>query len=125
MNAERIHTLLFVSGPYSTGDPEENTRRAIEVEAQLIEGGWSVFCPHANTHFAAKILGKQFMGQGINWYEIDNVVLRRCDGIVMLPDWERSKGARAELEIAVKLGLQIFYWSSDREWLTDGGTGNE
>ncbi|AJW97579.1 hypothetical protein BM43_3190 [Burkholderia gladioli] len=31
-----------------------------------------------------------------------------CDGIVMLPDWERSKGARLEHHIALTLSLPIF-----------------
>ena len=34
-------------------------------------------------------------------------MLQRADSIVMLDNWERSEGARAELSLAQKLGLRI------------------
>ncbi len=34
--------------------------------------------------------------------------LLTCDGIVMLPGWIHSKGARLELHIATQLGLRVF-----------------
>ena len=34
--------------------------------------------------------------------------LVECDGIVMLPGWEQSKGANAELAVAKMVGLGVF-----------------
>ncbi len=31
-----------------------------------------------------------------------------CDGIFMLPDWEKSHGARLELNVAAATGLAVF-----------------
>lgn len=32
-----------------------------------------------------------------------------CDGILMLPDWKDSEGAKLELHIAERLGLEVIY----------------
>lgn len=36
-------------------------------------------------------------------------ILRRCDAVYMLSNWMSSEGARAELELAEKLGLEVYY----------------
>jgi len=41
--------------------------------------------------------------------------LVQCDAIWMLPDWQASKGARLELQIAYKLGLKLFFQSEIKE----------
>ena len=33
-----------------------------------------------------------------------------CDEIVMLPGWERSRGARLEHLVAVELGMTVTLW---------------
>lgn len=33
--------------------------------------------------------------------------MRRCDGIVLVPGWNKSKGAMAEVEIALKSDLPV------------------
>lgn len=38
----------------------------------------------------------------------DIAALIECDGIVLLPRWEWSRGAILEHDIALRLGLQIF-----------------
>jgi len=37
-------------------------------------------------------------------------IIDQCDGIVMLPNWSQSKGARAEHALAVWLQLDIVYY---------------
>lgn len=37
----------------------------------------------------------------------DLVQLIRCDGVMLLPGWQESAGARAELAVAQWVGLQI------------------
>jgi hypothetical protein len=39
--------------------------------------------------------------------------LATCDAIVVLPGWDGSKGAQAELAFANWLGLHIVYWGQD------------
>ena len=36
-------------------------------------------------------------------------ICAHADGIALLPGWENSKGAKAELAVAVALGLEVIY----------------
>lgn len=36
-----------------------------------------------------------------------------CDGIYFLPDWNQSKGAKLEMEIATNIGLEKYYYIND------------
>jgi len=116
----RAQQILFLSGPYSK-DPIACTNAAIAVQAELLKAGWSVFCPHANSHFAdvQHKLPPDF------YYNMDLQFLRRCDAIVMLPGWIASKGATLERDLALERGLPIYYWEFASDWkrLTGGGDG--
>ena len=46
----------------------------------------------------------------------DLIILRDCDVIAMLPDWERSIGARIENLFAVKCGIKVLYCNNTRLW---------
>ena len=49
MNKERVY--VYVAGPlYSTGDVEQNIRRAIFAGDRLAKAGYAAFIPHL-THF--------------------------------------------------------------------------
>lgn len=39
-----------------------------------------------------------------------------CDGIVLLPGWQRSNGARKELRVAMDCGLRLFVLREAPEW---------
>lgn len=41
-------------------------------------------------------------------FAADFTALCQCDGIVLLPGWEKSRGARVELSIAQLLRMQVF-----------------
>lgn len=53
-----------------------------------------------------------------NSYEsyIKNALLMemRCDGIILLPGWTRSKGARRELDIALDLNYPAWFYDFDQ-----------
>lgn len=42
-------SLVYLAGPYS-GDIENNVLAAIDIAADIVAMGFSVICPHANTH---------------------------------------------------------------------------
>lgn len=46
-------------------------------------------------------------GTWLAYMRMSLVQISRCDGVVMLPGWEQSRGARAEFRIACDLGLQV------------------
>lgn len=113
--------IAYVAGPYRDPRGEwyvwQNIQRAREVAMQLWQAGYGVFCPHSNTFM---------MGGGCDdsvWLKGDLEILSRCDLIVMLPGWEQSQGAKAELEMALLKSIPTFMWADerDRELLMEAG----
>ena len=94
--------VIFISGPYR-GDVEANILKAKECAIKLWQAGWVVLCPHLNT---ANFDG--FCDDSV-WLEGDLELLKRCDAIYMMRDWESSQGARAELKLAIQLGKEVIY----------------
>ncbi len=80
-----------------------NIHRARKVALRWWRAGYAVIVPHGNTAF--------FDGRCPDsvWLSGDLEIMRRCDVVVMMPDWERSGGAVAEHVVAVEYGLEIVY----------------
>lgn len=98
--------VAYIAGPYRAGTPLDilrNVHRAGDVALKYWNAGYAVICPHKNTCL--------FDGQADDsvWLEGDKEMLRRSDLVVMMQGWEKSSGATAEHELAVSLGLPIFY----------------
>jgi hypothetical protein len=98
--------LVYVSGPYSGEDIAANIAVARKVAIELWERGHAALCPHLNTaHFEVdcKVSYDQYI-QG------DLLMLYACQGVVMLPAWVGSNGARLEREYALKIKRPIWYY---------------
>lgn len=98
--------VIYISGAYradNESDVFENIMRARAVAQGLWRAGWAVICPHTNTIFMGSMLSDSSFLEG------DLELLKRCDAIYMLEDWEYSKGATIELAKARELGLDIYY----------------
>ena len=104
--------ILYISGPYSAGNGrtvEENIAVARSYAAAAWRQGWAAFCPHLNTaHFEVdcpEISHKE-------WLAGDVKILRSLDpadaAVLLLPGWERSKGAQLERDWALHLNLEVF-----------------
>ncbi len=96
-----IMKYIYVAGPYTSGDPVVNTRKAIEAGELLRGMGFVPFIPHLSLfwHFVEP-------HDVAFWYEYDNAWVERCDGLVRLPG--ESKGADAEVKLAIELGMPVF-----------------
>ena len=59
------------------------------------------------------VLNPAVMPEGLKAYDdymrIDLAMLEAADGIVMLPGWKKSKGAKIELKAALKGGKMVFF----------------
>ena len=99
--------IIFISGAY-TGNTKEETAENIRIAklySCLLWGiGYTVICPHLNTaHFDTDcICGYKDYISG------DLEMMKRCDVLFQLPNWDYSRGARIEFFIAERRGIPIF-----------------
>jgi hypothetical protein len=100
--------LAYVAGKYSAPTPEEieqNVMNAAIVASQIIDKGYSVVCPHTNSHLLESIKPREHQ----EWLDIDFAILAKCDLCVMVHGWEKSKGAVMESQFCVANGIPIVY----------------
>lgn len=106
--------VVYIAGPfrsasrYVEGEQDafgvmQNIMRAMAVAAEVWRAGAVALCPHGNTFC--------FQGAADDkvWLEGDIELMKRCDAVLMTPDWERSSGARKERDIAVEEGIPVCY----------------
>lgn len=98
--------VAYISGPYRAPTPMkvmENIHHASLVALKYWRLGYAVICPHRNAAL--------FDGEAPDevWLRGDLELLRRSDVVVMLPDWQKSEGAKMECDLAWKLGKDIVY----------------
>lgn len=105
----RTAPLIYVAGPYSSGDPVQNTNTATEFGLSLFENyRVGVIVPHltllAHAMFPRK---EQF------WYDWDFLQLDHCDAMIRLPG--ESRGADAEEQRAKERKIPVFHWNSNED----------
>lgn len=94
----------YLSGPM-TGLPDFNRPAFHQAAAVVRAAGQTVWNPAA------------LCPPGLGWkaaMRIDLVALKRAEGLILLPGWERSRGARIERRRARARGLPIYRWE---DWL--------
>lgn len=120
--------LLYIAGPFSgTTDMQEHHIRRAEVAASRVmrecPGVYPVV-PHS--------LGRATVAYGTPEYHYAGTMalMERCDGVLLVGDWMRSKGAVAEEQRARALGMpvweladscmpEIAAWGAEAPVLTD------
>lgn len=92
--------VIYIAGKYRDNRGEwfvrENIREA-EKAAQIVwQAGGVALCPHKNTAFFGGLPGCP----DEVWLKGDLELLRRCDAIWAIENWQDSAGARQEMEFA-------------------------
>ena len=98
--------LYYVAGKYS-GDVDLNIATARSVATEVFKTGHYALCPHMAT---AKMDDDTGISDVQFWYDATMEMLKRCDGIVMVPGWEFSKGAISELKWAIDNELDVYFY---------------
>lgn len=108
--------VVYISGPISLGGTAtpyqiRKYKRVFRIAAKnLYSKGYIPFSPLKNE--AETWSG--YMRKGI-------IQLMNSDRIFLLPDWEKSKGAVIERDLAVKLSIPVWLHSSKTYgWIIDG-----
>ena len=106
-------SLTYLASPY-TADSEatmqERYEAACRVAARFNAQGRPCFSPIAHSHPLVAYepsLGREYA----SWQAIDEAIIGACSEVcvLMIPGWEQSKGIKAELALADKLGKPITF----------------
>lgn len=99
------NTVVYISGPV-TGIPEGNRPLFMLAQRMLLSAGCSVFNP-SHIDWPVDPLEGDALWQYFMAFCVAAIPL--CDSMLMLPNWQNSKGAKEEHRIAKMLGLTIYY----------------
>ena len=107
--------LIYISGAYMGKDNgqsiDRNIRLAREAAIELWEKGYTVICPHLNTQNFEKDCTCIYEDYLIG----DCEIVKRCDGVFMLDNWEESNGASIEKQTALENGIPVFFTIKELE----------
>ena len=92
---------VFISSPYSIGDPVVNVRNQIDAADELIECGYAPYVPLLS-HFQHLVHPQAYR----TWMALDHEWLIVCDCLLRLPGI--SDGADREVEQARTMGIPVF-----------------
>ena len=96
--------LWYLAHPYTADTADEISRNVVSADtiaARLINKGYHIYSPISHTHHMHLIgasLGFWKVSEWKMWMELDHEFIKHCRGIIMSPNWSRSKGCRIELE---------------------------
>lgn len=95
--------LVYVAGPYTSGDQVLNTRAAVEAGMRIHEEtGAGVLVPHVT------LLAHAMFPRPVEyWYAYDLAQVAHCTHLVRLPG--ASTGADAEVAFAFDHGIDVFH----------------
>ena len=109
---------IYISGPM-TGIPNKNAPAFMSAEAHCEMKGWTVENPVRLDEDLERM--HRSIGKSPPTYEDylrrDIQLLARCDAIVMLPGWSRSRGALLEAKVATEIGLRYFGSLEEVPWV--------
>lgn len=123
--------VVYVSGPYRAPTVYgivQNIRRAEQIAIALWQKGFAVICPHTNT---ALMDGSISIKDSETFIKGDLEIVKRCDAVFLMKNWENSVGAVLERQFAIDHNIPVFHnfgdiwqWKSlyDKEEMN--GTGN-
>ncbi len=106
--------VIYVAGAYSSEDSAtvwNNIMDAREAGILIWSLGAVAIVPHLNTMFYPSEIPYMEYMRG------DFEIIRRCDAIYMLHNYEFSTGALAEKSFAVSLELPVLYCEADVSFL--------
>lgn len=93
---------IYVASQYSIGNPEANVLRQIDAGEKLINAGFYPYLPLLS-HYQHAIHPHDYE----TWIRLDNAWVQCCNALLRLPG--ESKGADEEVELAIELGIPVYY----------------
>ena len=101
---------VYVAGPYSSDNVLgvlSNIRKGNHVAFELLQMGFAPFSPWLDHLF---VMMDHNNDLSVNdFYEYSMEWLRASDAIFVQGDWSNSKGTKAEVAEAERLGIPVFF----------------
>jgi hypothetical protein len=100
--------LVYVAGPFSAPTREgveTNIRRAVDRGVEVARLGAYPVIPHANTADPRFELVRPYQF----WIAATLAMLRPCFALITVDGWERSSGARGEVQWMRDNGRHVFH----------------
>ena len=106
---------VYVAGPYSANNVItvlDNIRKGINAAKDVFLAGFAPFCPWLDFHYTLMLKDGEKLTVD-DYYEYSLSWLDASDAVLVLPNWESSKGTVMELKQAQELSIPIFYTLDD------------
>jgi hypothetical protein len=101
-----MRKTIYIAGPMAHL-PQLNFPAFFKAEKELMKAGWRVINP-ARFDAVFNVFGEGVEGKILDAVcESERAAIPYLDAIYLLKDWEKSKGARLELKVALEHGLEI------------------
>jgi hypothetical protein len=91
---------IYISGPISNV-PDGNFEAFKEAEKTITKKGHTAINPHT--------VCSRITGSWADYMRADIKAMMDADAILMLPDWDKSRGAALEMQLAMQLNIHIFF----------------
>lgn len=100
---------VYIAGPYSIGDRENNVRNAVVAGMSVFALGFAPYIPHLTHYIEQMGLGPSSDGPGgwDYWLSFDRTWVFSCDYLIRLPG--ESRGADLEVEWARAKGIPVYF----------------
>ena len=102
--------IIYIAGKYF-GATDHEIFINISVARNEAEFVWAVggiaLCPHLNTAWMSGICDEK------NFLDGDLELLKHCDALYTCWNWQDSKGAMVEVELAKSLNIPVFHGRSE------------
>lgn len=98
--------VAYIAGPYRSKTINgivQNIRNAEKIAIKYWKIGYAVICPHKNTSLLDGLLDDDVFLSGL----ID--IMKKCDVVIMMKDWQKSEGAIEEYNKAREFGIEIIF----------------
>ena len=110
---------VYVAGAYSDNNVIgvlTNMRLGMRASTEVFLAGFAPFSPWLDYHFVLQLQGDEQITVE-DFYEYSLAWLRAADVVYVLPDWEQSKGTRAEIAEAERHGIPVVYSMEElKQW---------
>jgi hypothetical protein len=101
---------IYIAGAISSDNPIQtlhNISKGLAMGAKLLQLGYAPFVPHMDTLLHFMMHDKPLTNVEL-WYTYSLEWLKVSDAVLVLPEWEKSKGVKREIEVAVEHGIPIY-----------------